>query len=164
MIIKLEVHNENGKVEDDCVDLTNKFLDRGISQTSHPINYTADDKTNFSNDPQQGINNQFNAVSGGQILPLQSVNKIDKISGEVQQFNKPISVNIKIRYDANEPLNSRWNIDLYVDLDDNRLNWNEKRLITRRPQRAHKAPDSDWIRVDYWIDCVKQHSIKNNRP
>jgi len=164
MIIKLEIFNEHGKIKEDCIDLKTKLLQRGITQVSPRIGYKADNIDNCSNDPQQGINNQFNAVSGGQLLPPQQINRIDNDSNEIQYLNRPISVNVEIRYDKNEPLTSRWNIDLYVDIDDNKLNWHNKRLITKRPKKAHHVGDSQWIRVDYWIDGVKQNSIQSNRP
>ncbi len=164
MKIELEVFNENGIVKKELIDLTNKFLERDITQKSPSVNYTADENSNCLTDPLQGNNNQFNAVSGGQILPVQTINKVDKTTRSTQQFNKPISVNIKIRYDANENRNNRWNINVFVDMDDNKLNWQDKRLINKTPQKVHKAPHSNWIRVDYWIDGVKKKSIKSNCP
>jgi hypothetical protein len=164
MKIKLEIYNESGFVRKEEIDLTNKFQDRGIQLTFPIRSYSATDPNDWIIDPQQGENNQFNAVSGGQILPMQSVNRINKGTDVRQMFSCEPTVNVKIRYDASEPKESRWNIDIYVDIDDPNLSWDERRLITKHPKHVHKVSDCKQIEVKSWIDGVAQEAIKSQRP
>ena len=162
--IKLKIYNEDGLVKEDRINLFSKCQEREITQFSPNTSYVANNLNDCSADSSQGVNNQFNAVSGGQIFPSQQINKINKSDGKSQILNEPISANIKIRYDKNDPLESRWNVDVYVDIHNPDLNWQDKRLITKRPKKAHKIKDSSWIRVDWEIDEIKQESIKSVKP
>jgi len=151
MIIKIKVFNEKGFVKEDKIDLSEKLKERGISNTTPQKLYLADNI------------NHFGAISGGQISPPQNVNKVDKTTGSIEIFNKPISVNIKIRYDRDEPPETRWNINVYVDIDDPSFSWQQKRLITKHPKRVHKIADSNYIRVEYWINGIEQTPIESLR-
>lgn len=165
MNIRLQVSNENGFISGCTVDLTKKFQERGIQETSLHTPYSATSMDKCLSDPQQGKNNQFNAVSGGQLLPEQPIRRTNKETSVEQTLKVKPSVNIRVRYDANEPPETRWNIEIYSDMDNPSLDWGEKRLITMHPKnRVHKVRDSQKIELKYWVDGIEQDPIVAQRP
>ena len=146
MLLVLNVSNADGLVKSESIDLGKKFQERNINNTTVKSTYSSIPVTQ--------------AGSIGVILPVQQINKTDYLSQQILSYTSEVSVNIRIRYDKNDSIYERWNIDVYVDLHGLDLSWSERQLIKKCPQSVHKFPDSEWIQVEWGIDGVKQQTYK----
>lgn len=146
-VLSIRVETSEGFIKEEEIDLTDKIRKR-ILDTSSSQPYT-------SNEPEQ-LNTGNLAISGGQLFPVQSVEK----HGNTHEAQ--VSLNLQIRYDQNDPTQKRWNIDVYCDVHQEGVD--NKRILTHRPQDVHKIPDSESIEIEWSINDIKQPKIKMFRP
>lgn len=149
MEIKLRVSNENGLVKEEVINLADKLQRRGIN--NHSIQSTYVSKPIVE------------AGSVGVILPQQPVNRVNYPQQENVTYNSEVSVNIRIRYDKHDPETQRWNVDVYADLHGLSLEWNDRLLVKNCPQQVHKFPDSEILKVEWWVDNVEKLTYELKR-
>ncbi|GEM_PF-4296704 len=149
MEIKIRVSNENGLVKEEIINLADKLQRRGINDQSIQSIYIS--------------NPVIGAGSVGVILSEQTVNRIQYPEQENITYNSEVSVNIRIRYDQKDPEPQRWNIDVYADLHGLGLDWNNRLLVKNCPQRVHKFPDSEIIKVEWWVNGIQKQTYTLKR-
>ena len=149
MEIKLRVSNETGLVKEETINLTDKLQQRDINDRSIQSTYIS--------------NPIIGAGSVGVILPEQTVNRIQYPQQEIITYSSEVSVNIRVRYDQTDPEPQRWNIDVYVDLHGLGLEWNNRLLVRNCPQEVHKFPDSEIIKVEWWVNNIQKPTYELKR-
>ena len=108
-LIEIEVEYDSGISPRKGIDLYNNLQEIGINPSQLKKTYTASYAPNTTNDPKNGINQQYSWASGGQIFGSQPI--IHNTQIKVKQT----SFNIILRFDNKEKI---WNIDLVVHIDD----------------------------------------------
>ncbi len=113
-------------------------------------------QTYISNIPSESAiefgHNNWNAASGGQLLPIQNITMRNQST-----ITAPISINIRVRYDANG-LPPGWDVDIYADIHPGNS------IITHHLQNLHHCPDSDYIKVEATINGQVQPPIESYKP
>ena len=153
-LIEIEVEHDSGKSPKKSIDLSTKFQEIGIDPSQLQETYTASYIPNTTNDPKDGINQQYSWASGGQIFGSQP------IVHNTQIKVKKTSFNIILRFDDKEKM---WNIDLVVHIDNPNADISEKRLIKKHINGIHKIPDSKNIKVNWWLNGVQQNSVTSSK-
>ena len=149
MEIKLRVSSENGLVKEETINLAGKLQQRGINNQSIQSTYVS--------------NPVIEAGSVGIILPLQEVNRTNYTLYKDVPYNSEVSVNIRVRYDQNDSVEERWNVDVYVDLHGLGLNRQDRLLVKKSPQKVHKFPDSEIIKVEWWVNGIEKEPYELKR-
>ncbi len=153
-LIEIEVEYDSGKSPRKSIDLSAKFQEIGIDPSQLEETYTASYIPNSTNDPKDGINQQYSWASGGQIFNPQP------IVHNTQIKTKKTSFNIITRFDDKEKM---WNIDLVVHIDDPNADISKKRLAKKHINGIHKIPDSKTIKVNWWLNGVQQNSVTSSK-
>jgi hypothetical protein len=148
------IYNEFEKIAEDEIDISDKLRNRGVTVTNPFVPYVSDNN----------LTPNSLAVSGGQILPMQNITKTDYSTGEIISYNEEISINIKARYDLNDSSEKRWNIDVYVHINNPNMKLKEKRLIKHHSDKLHHLPDCKQLKILSWIDGIEQPPIIAKRP
>ncbi len=143
LIIKLKATMDTC-VKEDQVDLT-KIIESKHIDISAPESYVTPEYSGHH-------------ASGGQIFPVQQVVKNNKT------YATPVSVNVRLRYDDNDPKNKHWNVDVYVGMHNLDLSWYDRRLGQRHPDHVHRLSDSAAVVLEWWINGAKQSTVKEKRP
>ena len=86
-LIEIEVEYDSGKSPKKSIDLSTKLQEIGIDPFQLEETYTASYIPNTTNDPKDGINQQYSWASGGQIFNSQPIVHNTQIKTKKTSFN-----------------------------------------------------------------------------
>ncbi len=163
MIILLKAYNENGKIDEDSLNLTQKLHERGLNNIEVTKTVIADNPSKFIFDDKQGLHGQYNATSGCHFFNPQPVVRQNVQNEKVIINSKPV-IFPKLRYDSNDPIDKRWNLEIII-ADEEDISDIKRTIAIIHPKKSlHHMPDCSWIEIIWSIDGNNFYKIKNYKP